>query len=104
MKQLFLFLLMFPFIIFAQPKMNKIAWVGENNEYLSHFSQRTVWYNGECTSLDGAAKQQVMWIVASAGSSPLCQAATTIRDKKTIDDNLQKSYIFANSKNKLSKN
>jgi len=42
------------------------------------FTQRAVWRNGGCGSLENAAKQQVKWLVASVGSPPLRQAATTL--------------------------
>ena len=43
-----------------------------------HCLQRAVWHNGGCTSSDGATKQQVKGLVASAGSPPLRQATTTL--------------------------
>jgi len=43
-------------------------------------SQRAVWRNGGCASLESVAKQQVTWLVASIGSPPLRQAATTLCD------------------------
>jgi hypothetical protein len=43
-----------------------------------HCLQRAVWHNGGCASLDNVTKQQVKWFVASAGSPPLRQAATTL--------------------------
>jgi len=39
---------------------------------------RAVWRNGGCTSLKSVTKQQVKWLVASVGSPPLRQAATTL--------------------------
>jgi hypothetical protein len=44
----------------------------------SHSLQRAVWRNGGCASLDNVTEQQVKWLVASAGSPPLRQAATTL--------------------------
>ena len=41
-------------------------------------TQRAVWRNGGCGSLESVAKQQVKWFVASASSPPLRQAATTL--------------------------
>jgi hypothetical protein len=43
-----------------------------------HYIQRAVWHNGGCASLDSTIEQQVKWLVASAGSPPLRQAATTL--------------------------
>jgi uncharacterized protein YjhX (UPF0386 family) len=40
--------------------------------------QRAVWHNGGCVSLDSVTKQQVKWLVASVGSPPLRQAASTL--------------------------
>ena len=40
--------------------------------------QQAVWHNGGCVSLENTTKQQVKWLVASAGSPPLRQAATTL--------------------------
>ena len=40
--------------------------------------QRAVWRNGGCNSLENTIKQQVTWLVASVGSPPLRQAATTL--------------------------
>ena len=41
-------------------------------------AQRAVWRNGGCGSLKSTAKQQVTCFVASVGSPPLRQAATTL--------------------------
>jgi len=43
-----------------------------------HCLQRAVWRNGGCTSFESTTKQQVTWLVASVGSPPLRQAATTL--------------------------
>jgi len=43
-----------------------------------HCLQRAVWRNGGCGSLESTTKQQVKWLVASAGSPPLRQAAATL--------------------------
>jgi len=53
----------------AEKKEARMAW---------HCLQRAVWRNGGCNSLESATKQQVKWLVASAGSPPLRQAATTL--------------------------
>jgi len=37
--------------------------------------QQAVWLNGGYGSLENATKQQIIWLVASAGSPPLRQAA-----------------------------
>ena len=55
--------------IMTERKKARMAW---------HYIQRAVWHNGGCASLESVAKQQVMWLVASAGSPPLRQAATTL--------------------------
>jgi len=47
MKQFFLFLLMFPAIILAQPKINKITWIGESNEYLKISKRKASFENGK---------------------------------------------------------
>jgi len=41
-------------------------------------TQRAVWRNGGCGSLENTNKQQVKWLVANVGSPPLRQAATTL--------------------------
>ena len=41
-------------------------------------AQRAVWRNGGCDSLESTTKQKVTWLVASAGSPTLRQAATTL--------------------------
>ena len=47
-----------------------------------HCLQRAVWRNGGCGSLESITKQQVKWLVASAGSPPLRQTATTLGDTR----------------------
>jgi len=44
----------------------------------SHCLQRAVWRNGGCGSLESTTKQQITRLVASTGSPPLRQAATTL--------------------------
>ena len=53
-------------------KMNK------KRKMATYVTQRAVWRNGGCGSLESIIKQQVKWLVASVGSLPLRQAATTL--------------------------
>jgi len=62
--------------------------------YGDHSAQRAVWRNGGCGSLESTTKQQVKWLVASAGSPPLRQAATTLEASKFLRFSVRVSVEF----------
>jgi hypothetical protein len=64
--------------------------------------QQAVWHNGGCASSESATKQQIKWLVASAGSPPLRQAAgrylsfweTPYHEEQNLLKNKNKKYQF----------
>jgi len=62
-----------------------------------HSTQRAVWRNGGCGSLESTTEQQVTWLVASVGSPPLRQAADTLGEGffRVHFQNCFSSYFFA---------